>query len=416
MFDLDHWQEIWHTLAQNKLRSILTALGVFWGIFMLVLMLGFGNGLQRGVAKGMAGFATNAIYIWGQRTSIPYAGLQPGRSVDFEQDDVEAVARIDGLEYLAPRNQLGGFRDGNNVVRGDKTGNFQVTGDYPDFFRIQNVDLEKGRLLNHTDVEQARKVAVIGKRVAEELYEPGEDVIGTQITVQGIPFMVVGLFTSPATGERGDRQSGVVHLPFSTFAQAFQFGDRVGWFSLTVNPDTSAVDVENTVKSILAERHKVAPADKQAMGSFNMGETFGKMQSLFTGIEGLIWFVGLCTLLAGVIGVSNIMLIVVKERTKEIGVRKALGATPASVVGQVMQEAIVLTLMAGWLGLAAGVGLLELVARMVGDEATVFADPGVDLGTALVAAGVLLFTGLLAGLLPARLAAQVRPVEALRAD
>lgn len=416
MFDADRWQEIIATLRTNKLRTALTALGVFWGIFMLLLMLGFGNGLEHGVQKNMSGFATNSVYIWGQRTSIPYKGMQPGRHVSYNNGDVEAIrANIDGIKYLAPRNRLGGWRGSNSVVRGLRTGAFGVMGDYPDIRYIQPMRMVRGRFLNELDLERRRKVAVIGSTVYDELFERGEQPIGEYIRINGVYFQVIGVFKPRQTGDDGDRQSQTIFIPFTAFQQAFNIGDRVGWFAINAKSSYSASKVEDQVRALLAERHKISPKDRQAIGSFNAEEEFGKVTTLFMAIRFFIWFVGVFTLLAGVIGVSNIMLIVVKERTKEIGIRKAIGATPLSIVTLVIQEAVVLTTLAGYLGVVAAVGFLEGLGSVFGSDG-ILAAPQVDLSVALIATAILIVSGAAAGIIPAYHAARINPVEALRAE
>lgn len=416
MFDIDRWQEIFETVRTNKLRTALTALGVFWGIFMLLVMLGSGNGLQNGVSRSMSGFATNAVYVWGQRTTMPYAGLPPGRWVQYDNRDVEAIRRqVEGIEYLAPRNQLGGFRGGNVVSREDKSSSFSVMGDYPEIQYVQPMIFASGRFLNDLDVVEKRKVAVIGQRVQEVLFEPDEDPVGQSIKINGVYFQVVGTFRPMQTGEAAERPSQTIFVPFTTFQQAFNYGDRVGWFAITALPDQDASRVEKDVRAILASRHKIAPDDEQGIGSFNAKKEFDKVQTMFLGIRIFIWFVGIVTLLSGVVGVSNIMLIIVKERTKEIGVRKALGATPGSIIVTIIQESVVLTSLAGYLGVIAGVGVLEGISRL-GIETDAFANPNVDFTVTLVATAILIAAGALAGVIPAWLAASVRPVEALRAE
>lgn len=416
LLDRDTWQEIWATVRKNRLRTALTALGVFWGMFMLLLMLGFGNGLERGVTGNMRGFATNAVYVWGQRTTMPYKGLPPGREVEFTNQDIEALARIPGVEHLAPRVQLGGWRDGNNVTRGVKTGNFGVMGDFPEVEVIAPMRFERGRFLNHLDLVERRKVAVIGSGVTDLLFRPGEDPIGQHLKIQGVYFEIVGTFRPRKSGMDADRAANTIHIPFTTFQQAFNFNNKVGWFAITARPEVSAARIEEEVRAVLATRHDIDPTDRHAMGSFNAEKEFRKVTTLFGGIRMFIWFVGLATLLAGAIGVSNIMLIAVKERTKEIGVRKALGATPRSIIGLVLQESIVLTSLAGYLGLIAGVGLLEGMNSLVGEDNAIFANPQVDFRVALLGTAVLVVAGAFAGIIPARHAARIHPVEALRAE
>ncbi|RMG19610.1 MAG: ABC transporter permease, partial [Deltaproteobacteria bacterium] len=354
MLDLDRWEEILATLRGNKVRTVLTALGVFWGLFMLTLMLGFGSGLEEGVRQNMRGLAANSFFIWGQRTSKPYAGLQAGRPIDFDNGDLEAVRRLPGIRYFAPRNQLGGWRSGATVVHGTEAGSFSVMGDFPAIQYISPVEMVAGRFLNQLDIDERRKVAVIGRRVYETLFPGGQSAIGERIRIRGIDFSVVGVFDTLQQGGHAERKLSTVFVPFTTFQRVFGIGEKVGWFSVAARDDVDVEALEEAVRDLLKQRHKVAPDDEDAIGSWNAGREFGRIRGLFRGIRLFIWVVGLITLLAGVIGVSNIMLIVVKERTREIGIRKAVGATVASIVGLVVQESVVLTTLAGCLGLLAG--------------------------------------------------------------
>lgn len=416
MVDLDVVQEIAVSLTRHKLRSALTALGVFFGIFIFVLMVAFGHGLETGIRRKMNGFATNAIFLWGQKTSEPWAGLPANRPVQFDNRDIEPLRKIEGIERVAPRNQLGGFRGGNVVKHGTKTGAYQVGGDYPDFQYIQTPIMRAGRFLNDADLVERRKVAVIGESVAQELFERGDNPIGQAIQINGIHFEVIGIFGTRATGQQGDQQVRSINIPFTTFSQAFHMGDRVSWFALTGKPGVNATELEKRIRTVLAERHKIAPTDQTAIRGFNVGAQFEKTERMFWAINAVLGVMGILSLLAGAIGVSNIMLISVRERTKEIGVRKALGARPVSVVGMVIAESIVLTTLAGYLGLVVGVACVELAAWAVAKAGPDFAlgPPAVSVATAFLATGVLVAAGALAGLIPAYRAAAIQPVEALR--
>lgn len=419
MFDLDNWQEIKSALSSNKLRTGLTAFGVFWGIFLLVLLLGSGQGLENGVLQGFEGSATNSFFVWTQRTGKPYKGQPSGRRVQLDNDDVQAIRnQIPEAAVVAPRNQLGGFMGGNNVRRGDKTGGFSVMGDQPGVLKIQSLKLDSGRFLNPIDLAERRKVAVIGKRVQSLLFAPGEDPIGESIEIRGVYFKVVGVFRITRSGDDAEREEQAVYVPFTTFQSAFNFGDRVGWLAITSRDGVKASAVENKVLDLLKQRHQVAPDDSRAFGHWNMEEEFGKIQGLFGGIGTLMWMVGVGTLLAGAIGVSNIMLIIVRERTKEIGIRRAIGARPRAIVGQILLESSILTAVAGYAGLVAGVLLLEVVGRAIpkGDGPTMFVNPGVAFDTAVQALLIISFAGLLAGMIPARRAVTVEPVVALRSE
>jgi len=416
VFDIDNWQEITATLRKNKLRTVLTGLGVFFGIVILLLMIGFGRSLERGVQRRMAGFATNAVYVWGQRTTKPYAGLPIGRQIKYDNGDIEALARLPGVLHLAPRAQRGGFNQGSNVRYGTKTGAVQVSGDYAAFQYVQTPVMRAGRFLNQRDLDESRKIAVIGAGVVEQLYG-GADPIGTYIEANGIYFQVVGVFGSKQTGQQADRVLNTIHIPFTTFQRAFNYNDRVDYFAIVGHPGVNGDELEAQVKRTLAQRHKVAPDDAAAIGAWNTSKEFEKMNMLFFLINLVMWVAGAMCLLAGVVGVSNIMLITVRERTKEIGVRKALGATPASVVRMIVSEATVLTVLFGYLGVAAGVALLELVGKILEKAPDLpFAPPDPSLAIALTAAGVIAVFGALAGMLPAYYAAKILPVEALRTD
>jgi len=416
VLDIDNWQEITATLRKNKLRTVLTGLGVFFGIVILLLMIGFGRSLERGVQRRMAGFATNAVYVWGQRTTKPYAGLPVGRQIKYDNGDIEALARLPGVLHLAPRAQRGGFNQGSNVRYGTKTGAVQVSGDYAAFQYVQTPVMRAGRFLNQRDLDESRKIAVIGEGVVEQLYG-GADPIGTYIEANGIYFQVAGVFGSKQTGQQADRVLNTIHIPFTTFQRAFNYNDRVDYFAIVGHPGVNGDELEDQVKRTLAQRHKVAPDDAAAIGAWNTSKEFEKMNMLFFVINLVMWVAGAMCLLAGVVGVSNIMLITVRERTKEIGVRKALGATPASVVRMIVSEATVLTVLFGYLGVAAGVALLELVGKLLEKAPDLpFAPPDPSLAIALTAAGVIAVFGALAGMLPAYYAAKILPVEALRTD
>jgi putative ABC transport system permease protein len=415
VFDFDNWQEITATLRKNKLRTVLTGLGVFLGIVILLLMIGFGRSLERGVQRRMAGFATNAVFVWANRMTKPYAGLPIGRQVQYDNRDIEALAKLPGVLYLAPRAQRG-FNQGSNVRYGAKTGAFQVSGDYPEFQHVQTPVMRAGRFLNHRDLDEFRKVAVIGEGVVKQLYGD-TDPIGTYLEAHGIFFQVIGVFGSRQTGQQADRILNTIHVPFTTFQRAFNYSDRVSYFAIVGQPEVNGSSLEDAIKRVLKQRHRIAPDDDNALGAWNTSKEFGKMTTLFSLINFVMWVAGTMCLFAGVVGVSNIMLITVRERTKEIGVRKALGATPSSVVRMIVSEATVLTVIFGYLGVVAGIAALELVGKVLEKLPDLpFAPPDPSLGIALTAAGVIAVFGALAGMLPAYYAAKIRPVEALRTE
>lgn len=415
MFDRDNWQEIYATIKKNKLRTFLTSLGVGWGIFMLVIMLGAGNGLKNGVMADFAGTSTNSFFMWTQETTKPYKGMKPGRNYNFNNADVAALSQLKELAVVSPQNQLGGWRGGNNVVRGFKTGNYEVAGVYPNISKISMVKIVSGRFLNENDIREKRKVCVIGSRVKEELFKVDENPLGQYIRINGVYFKVIGLTTPTSSGNEARQEGQRIVLPFTTFQNAFNYGDIVGWFAIAAKPDIPASEAEKIVNAIIKKRHKIAPDDEQAIGHWNMEVQYKKMNGLFDGINFLIWFVGIGTLIAGVIGISNIMLIVVKERTKEIGVKRALGATPFHIVSQLITESVFLTAISGYFGLVIGILLLEGVNSAIGQEVPMFNDPTVDINVAVTSLIVLIISGALAGIIPASKAVSVLPVEALRA-
>ncbi len=420
MIDIDKWQEIFHSLKQNKWRTFLTAFGVFWGIFMLLVMLGSGRGLENGVTQGFGDFATNSVFIWPQQTSMPYQGFSRGRSYTFDIDDVKAMKNnIPGIELIAPRLQGRGFRNGDNVIRGDKTGAYSIYGDSPDYFRIDPVNLEKGRLLNALDILEKRKVILIGQRVYEELFDKNEECLGEYIKIQGIYFQVIGLFSSKKSGEQANQEQASIYMPFSTMQRAYNYGNKVFWFSVTSRENVPVSSVEEKALALLKKRHKIHPDDDVAIGSFNLEKNFKQMKGLFGGIDLLIWIVGIGTLLAGVIGVSNIMLVIVKERTPEIGIQRALGATPLHIILQIINESVFLTILAGYCGLVAGVLVVEGVnylMQQAGGEAGFFKNPEIDFRVAVTALFILVVSGVLAGMIPAKRALNIRPIEALRTE
>lgn len=416
MFDLDKWQEILITMRKNKLRTFLTAFGVFWGILMLVIMLGSGKGLQNGVMNDFKGTATNSFFVWAQKTTKPYMGMQPGRNFNYDNDDAAALKSIPELAIVAPRNQLGGYRSSNVVTRGKKTGTFNIMGDYPQYNLIEPRNMISGRFINEPDITELRKSVVIGSKIRDLLFEPTEDPISQYISVNGVYFKVIGVFEPTRSGEGNDEEGKTMHIPFTTFQHVFNYGNIVGFFAITSKDNVPASEAEGKVISMLKTRHKISPEDELAIGHWNLEKQFKKVSGLFTGISVLVWVVGIGTLLAGVIGVSNIMLIVVKERTKEIGVRRALGAPPVAIMSQIILESVFLTSFAGYFGLVAGVGLLEMVSAAIGNSGGMFRNPEVDFEIAIKALTILIIAGAFAGFIPARRAIGISTVDALRSE
>ena len=417
MFDLDLWTEIISALKKNRLRSFMTAFGVFWGIFMLIVMSGAGKALENGVLDGVRAFASNSAFFWTERTSIPYQGFQRGRQWNYNNEDIQYIRNnVKEVEYLSPR--LFGFQQkGDNTIRGERKGAFQMYGDYPDYFKIDQWTPVKGRLINEIDFRQKRKVCVIGERVVELMFAKDENPIGEYLKISGVYFQVVGVI-HPETRINigGGKKEETIIIPFSTMQTAYNYGDVVHFFSVTSQKGYKVSDLEDKLKRILKERHKVAPDDLQAIGSFNIEKEFVKFSALFLGIQLLTWIVGIGTLLAGVIGVSNIMLVIIKERTQEIGIQRAIGATPATVIKHIVAESVFLTVMAGYIGLSLGVGVLEILNSILessGDK-MFFRNPQVNLTMALSALAVLVVAGIIAGLIPAKRAVSIKPIDAIR--
>jgi putative ABC transport system permease protein len=419
IIDYDKWQEIMIVLKKNKLRTFFTAFGVFWGVFLLVVMMGSGNGLRNSALEGFGNMATNSFFMWTQRTTMPYKGFQRGRFYNFRNADAEAIRmNITEADKVAPRLQAGGHRGGGNtVVRGERTGSFDIYGDTPDFFDIMPMNVTMGRLINKMDLEEQRKVIVIGDRVYQEMFKKDENPIGEYLQVKGVYFKVIGVVKSKQRGFQAEQDEKSIHMPLNTLQQTFNYGDIIGWFSITAKRGVPASQLEQKTKDFLKARHHIHPDDNRAIGSWNMENEFNKFSSLFQGITILVWIVGSGTLFAGVVGVSNIMLIVVKERTKEIGIQRALGAPPSAIMSQIIIESVFLTTLAGYVGLVVGVGLIELVDYLIassGVQSEMFRNPEINFNMAMLSLGILVVSGIFAGLIPARRAISIKPIDALR--
>ena len=422
MFNRDKWNEIIEALSANPFRTLITAFGVFWGIFILVILLSASQGLQNGIKRQMGGLSTNTMFMWAGATSKPYKGLPQGRSINFKNGDVEAIKRdVNGLLYVSPRNQLGGFRGSNYVVRGTKTGAYNVYGDYPEFILQQPMDILQGRFINYGDIENKRKIAVIGEGVIRELYAPGEDVLGSYIKVQGVNFLVVGVYKSISNmGGDAEESQKQVFIPFSTFQQAFNFGDIVGWMTITAQDDKPITELKEQVFTLLKNRHSIDPTDERAIGHFDLYQEFKKINGLFAILTAVSYIVGIFILGSGIIGIVNIMLIIVKERTQEIGIRRALGATPATIIKQILTESVVLSLIAGMAGIIFASVVLWAVnfalEQAPNSNEIPIVNPSVSLGVVVIALLILVVSGLLAGLIPAITAIKVKPIDALRTE
>ncbi|MDD3320441.1 MAG: ABC transporter permease [Paludibacter sp.] len=415
VFDLDRWQEIWITITHNKSRSFLTAFGVFWGMFMLVVMVGAGNALQSGMNSQIEGFATNSCFIWAENTAEPYKGFKKNRNWNMLNEDIPIlINKIPEIQYLAP--VLFGGGDNNNVTRNDKVGSFSVKGNYPSYNMIDESKMIKGRYINDIDIAEKRKVCVIGERVLEVLFPKDEDPIGKNIQVNGIYFQVIGVAQHTSDINIGGDSQETVVLPFSTMQQAFNQGNIVHFLAVTAQPGIKVQVVEDKIHEVLKSLHNISPEDNKAVGGMNIEDQFMMFLYLGIGIASLIWIVGLGTLLAGGIGVSNIMLVTVRERTKEIGIRRALGATPRNIITQILSESIILTLIAGVSGLMLGVGLMHLVGIALSQSDQFFKDPQISFTVAIASLFILLIIGTLAGFIPANRAMNIKPIEAIREE
>jgi len=418
MFNQDRWKEILQVLTTNWFRTVLTAFGVFWGIFILILLLSAGKGLENGIRADFGNIATNTMFTWTQSVTKPYKGLPKDRSFNFKTEDVEALwNNISGLRYVSPRNQSGGFRGGGNVVRGLKSGAFSIYGDYPEIIKQQPMDITSGRFINQSDIEQKRKVAIIGIDVRNSLYDKDEDVLGTYIKINDVNFMVIGTYKK-SENEGGDRAQKEIYTPFTTFSQVYNRANNVGWMAITAVDGTPITDIKEQIFSILKERHTIHPKDLRAIGHFDLYEQFSRVLRLFGALEFIGYFVGILVLLSGVIGVSNIMLIVVKERTKEIGIRRALGESPWSIKMQILMESVFLTIISGMAGIVMGALVIYGVNYILDLNGPVmmFVNPSVNLGVVTISLVILIISGLLAGFIPANSAIKVRPIEALRTE
>lgn len=420
MFKKDRWIEIIEVFNANPFRTFLTAFGVFWGIFILVVLLALTTGLRNGVSKDFGDFATNSMFMWGQSTSKPYKGLPKGRRVEFKINDREVLAeKIPELKYISPKAQLGGYNGANNVTRNEKTGAFTVSGDYPEFIKQQPMDITAGRFISYSDINEKRKGVVIGEGVVSSLFNKDEDPIGDYVKINGVNFMVIGTFKSPSSnGGDAEEDANTIYVPFTTFAQVFNLGDNVGWFAITAHDDASITALKPRILEVMRTQRTIDPTDERAIGNFDRAEAFGKITGLFDILKFVGFFVGGLILASGMVGIINILLISVKERTNEIGVRRALGATPWNIRGQIIQESLTLTILSGMTGIAAGAGVIWLMNYAISQSGPVenFANPTVNVTVLLIALVLLIVSGILAGLIPATRATQMKPVDALRTE
>jgi putative ABC transport system permease protein len=411
ILDRDTWQEIYSSIRKNKMRTAITIIGVMWGIFLLVVLLGAAKGVENNFERLFGNFATNSVFVWAQATSVPFKGFQEGKRLTLKMRDLENINNeIEGLEFVVPRHQGSAL-----TVHNFKTGNFGVFGDYPELDIVQKKDMVYGRFINDNDIKERKKVCVIEEEIYKQLFDKDVYPIGTYIKLNDINYQVIGMYKQGQVGSGGPQ--GNIHIPFTTFQQVYNRGDSIGWFMITGKPEFDILQIEADVKLLLRNLHNVHPEDERAFGSFNLGEAFGKVTGFLTGMQFLTWFVGIATLIAGVFAIGNILLITVKERTKEIGIRRALGAKPWEIKRQIILESVFLTSLAGALGIIMGGVILMIIDATIGKgESPSVTNPTVDIPVVIIAALTLVVLGTLIGLIPAHTAVSIRPIEALREE
>ena len=412
MFDLDTWQEIFDTIRKNKLRTFLTGLSVASGIFILVILLGFGRGMENGIRKQFEQDAANRIWVWTQVTTKEYKGLNPGRRIRLQNSNFEYIEKAyqDQIEYKSELLRVGG-----SINYKKESGSYSIQGVSPGFQQIENQKMVMGRYLNYADVQNKNKVVVISSKIKRELLKNVEDPLHEYLQLAGINFKIVGVYTD----EAGEREENRLIIPISTAQTVFNGKNRINSMGFTLKPEESFKKAfaasqifTKEIKQYLQQAHTVSPEDNSAINVHNMLDEAKRFYTLTNSIAFFFWFVGICTIIAGVVGVSNIMLIIVKERTREIGIRKALGAKPWSIISMILKESIFVTTIAGFVGLFLSMGLLEIVGPNV--EVDYILNPSVDLRIALTMVVLLVIAGSLAGFIPAWRAANIRPIEALK--
>ena len=414
MFDLDKWREIWVTISRNKVRSIMTAFGVSWGLFMFIILVGFGNGFQRGIMENFQGFAMNSSFMYTDRTSVPYKGFRKGRYWSMSSKDLPIIRqKVPAVDLLSPMLFLGG-----NAVRGNKSGSYSTLGAYTDLFQIQQMDMLYGRLINEIDINERRKICVIGELVYETLFNIGEDPIGQTIKVGSLYYSVAGVVKQKSRGiSIGSNPRRTIYIPFTTAQQISRDGDAFWFLGITAKPGYRLSAIEEQVKEVLKELHDIAPEDDKAIRGFNIEQQFQTITTLFSSLSVLIWIVGMGALFSGVIGISNIMLVTVRERMREIGVRRAIGAKPITIITQILSESLVLTAIAGLAGFIFGIAILTIVQQLMaggqGDGGIIII-PFISFNLALVAMLILIVSGLFAGLMPALRAMKIKAIDAIR--
>ncbi|AJW64719.1 multidrug ABC transporter ATP-binding protein [Elizabethkingia bruuniana] len=420
LFSLDTWQEIYYSLRNNKLRTFLTMIGVGWGMFLYVSLLGAAKGVENGFNKTFNGFATNSIFMWAQSTSIPYGGFPKGKLMKLHTNDIEMLKnKVPGIKYISPQNSRGArFGKPEPLVRNGKKGNYGITGDYPIGDAISKKKLTFGRYINDPDISGNKNVVVIGNEVYESFFDAKkrENPVGKTVTIKGIYFTVIGVFKVATNGPRME-SNDMVFIPFTTYNKMFNNGDVAEMFAVVGKDNADLAQIEDNAKRVLKEKYHVSPEDENAYGSFNLGKEFKKLTGFLTGMQFLTIIVGTLTIIAGVIAISNILLITVKERTKEIGIRRALGAKPSEVRNQILLESVVITLSSGLIGFFLGIFLLMGINALTeNNDSFPFYNPSVNYSNVFSAMFVMVFLGLIIGLIPAQRAVRIKPIEALRTE
>ncbi|MDC1323977.1 ABC transporter permease [Polaribacter sp.] len=411
LFDSDTWQEIYGSIRKNKVRTGITIIGVLWGIFLLVVLLGAARGLENSFNKAFGNFATNSVFVWTQSTDTPFKGFQKGRRFRLNMKDIQVLKSeyADEIKLLAPRNQTM-----NLIIKDFKSGSFKVSGDFPVLDQIQKKKLIYGRFLNQNDITSSAKVTVISEDIYKQFFEKDEMPIGQNIKINSINYKVIGVYEASNTANiDGD----TAYIPFSTYKKVYNTANNIDWMMITANDGIDIEQMESDVLLTLKNLHKVHPEDERAFGSFNLGKEIAKFTGFLTGMQFLTWFVGIATLIAGVFAIGNILLITVKERTKEIGIRRALGATPKSIRQQIILESVFLTTVAGMIGIIMGATVLMVIDTLFGQgEDATLVNPTVNIPIILAAFTALVVLGTLIGLIPAHMATVVKPIEALREE
>lgn len=417
IFQRDTWQEIFGSINKNRTRTVITVIGVLWGIFLYITLSGAAKGLDNGFEEKFKEVAINSLFAWSQQTSVPYAGFKTGRPIQLKLNDAKVLkSRVPAIEFIAPRIVKGVFGgEPGKIVRGQKKGSYNVYGDFPVLSKIATQKIyHGGRFINEGDIQNASKICVIGERTQKELFEEEEDPIGQFVRIDNVFFKVVGVRKFEDGGGFGD--DGDVYIPFSTFRKLYNTGNNVGWLAIAAYDNADVMQVEKDVKTILKKIHQVAPEDERAFGSFNLGEIFNKVRGFSKGLTFLSLVVGIATILAGVIGIGNILLISVKERTKELGVRRALGATPSEVRGQILLESVFLTMIAGIVGIILGALVLQAIDAGTQETDIPYTNPTVPIPFVIGALLIMVVLGTLIGLIPAQRAVSIKPIDALREE